>query len=108
MQVFSHTGSLPSTHSFASVENPNVILTAIKKAEDTNALIFRMYESTGQATDAKLHIPSGATYAIETNLMETPIPNAEHLPVTGDAITLPIKPWEIRTIEVVYPTPAAN
>jgi alpha-mannosidase len=102
-QVFPHTGSLPPTHSFAAVENPNVILTAVKKAEDTSALIFRLYESTGQPTDLRLHIPPGAEYAIETNLMENPIPYAAHLPVTGDIVSLAIKPWEIRTIEVVYP-----
>jgi hypothetical protein len=35
--------------------------------------------------------------------METPIPNAPHLATIGDTITLPIKPWEIRTLEVIYP-----
>ena len=80
----------------------------MKKAEDNNALIFRFYEATGKAADTHLHIPPGALYAIETNLMETPIPNAQHLPITRnsgetDTITLPIHPWEIRTLEVVYP-----
>jgi alpha-mannosidase len=102
-QVFAHTGTLPATHSFASVAEPNVILSAVKKAEDTNALIFRVYESAGQGTDVHLKIPPGATYAIETNLMETPIPNAPHLATIRDTITLPIKPWEIRTLEVIYP-----
>jgi alpha-mannosidase len=104
-QVFSHTGALPATNSFASVENPNVILTAVKKAEDASALIFRMYESTGTPTDVHLHIPPGATYAIETNLMETPIPDAPHLPLTNDTVIIPIKPYEILTVQVVYPDP---
>ena len=107
-QVFPHTGTLPPTHSFASVDEPNVILSAVKKAEDANALIFRFYEATGKGTDAHLHIPPGALYAIETNLMETPLPNAPHLSLARnsegtDTLTLPIKPWEIRTVEVVYP-----
>ena len=105
-QVFPHTGTLPSTHSFASVDESNIILSAVKKAEDTHALIFRFYEATGKGTDAHLHIPPGALYAIETNLMETPLPNAPHLPLASDTITLPIKPWEIRTLEVVYPQAA--
>ena len=109
-QVFAHSGSLPATHSFASVENPNLILSAVKKAEDANALIFRVYESAGgppamagQGSSLQLHLPAGAVYAIETNLMETPLPSAQHLPITNDTLTLPINPWEIRTIEVVYP-----
>ncbi len=71
-QVFAHTGTLPPTHSFASVDEKNVILTAVKKAEDADALIFRMYEVNGTPTQVHLHVPRGATYAVETNLMEKP------------------------------------
>ncbi len=101
-QVFSHTGSLPATHSFASIDNPNVTLTAVKKAEDADALIFRFYEWAGKPGDVKLHIPPGATYAIESNMMEQPLPGDQHLPLTSDTVTLPIKPFEIRTVEVFY------
>jgi alpha-mannosidase len=79
----------------------------MKKAEDAPALIFRMYESTGTPTDVHLHIPPGSTYAIETNLMEAPISDAPHLPITGDTVTIPIKPYEILTLQVVYPDPTA-
>jgi alpha-mannosidase len=105
-QVLPHTGSLPPTHSFASIEEPNIILSAMKKAEDAHALIVRMYDSNGKGAEAHLHVPPGALYAVETNLMETPVPDAPHLAVTGDTITLPIHPWEIRTLEIVYPEAA--
>jgi alpha-mannosidase len=100
-QVFAHAGTLPAEHSWASIENPNVTLTAIKKAEDSDALIFRMYEWAGEATQVKLHIPPGATAATETNLMEKP--EGAALTVTGDTITVPIKPYEILTIQATYP-----
>ncbi|HTC75351.1 MAG TPA: glycoside hydrolase family 38 C-terminal domain-containing protein, partial [Edaphobacter sp.] len=100
-QVFPHTGTLTAEHSWASIENPNVTLTAIKKAEDSDALVFRMYEWAGTATDVKLHIPPGATYAIETTLMEKP--QGAHLNLSGDVVTVPIKPYEILTIEATYP-----
>jgi alpha-mannosidase len=100
-QVFPHTGTLPAEHSWASVDNPNVTLTAIKKAEDSDALIFRMYEWAGEATQVKLHIPPGATSATETNLMEKP--EGAALNLTGDTITVPIKPYEILTLEATYP-----
>ncbi|MGA1983512.1 MAG: glycoside hydrolase family 38 C-terminal domain-containing protein [Acidobacteriaceae bacterium] len=109
-QVFAHTGSLPPTHSFASVDNPNVTLTAIKKAEDSDALVFRMYEWAGTATDVKLHVPPNATYAVESNLMEKPegphlalAPNSE-----SDTVTVPIHPYEILTVMVFYPTKTAS
>jgi alpha-mannosidase len=100
-QVFPHTGTLPADLSWASIENPNVTLTAIKKAEDSDALIFRMYEWAGTASDVKLHIPPGATSATETNLMEKP--EGAALNLTGDTITVPIKPYEILTIQATYP-----
>jgi alpha-mannosidase len=104
-QVFPHTGSLPAEHSWASIENPNVTLTAIKKAEDSDALIFRMYEWAGEATQVKLHIPPGATAATETNLMEKP--EGAAITVTGDTNTVPIKPYEILTIQATYPNKVA-
>jgi alpha-mannosidase len=104
-QVSPHTGTLPPTHSFASIDEPNIILSAVKKAEDANGLIFRFYEAAGKPATTHLHIPPGALYAIETNLMETPIPNAPHVPITNDTLTLPTTPWEIRTLEVIYPAP---
>jgi alpha-mannosidase len=100
-QVFPHTGTLPAEHSWASVENPNVVLTAIKKAEDSDSLIFRMYEWAGTPTEVKLHIPPGATAATETNLMEKP--EGAALNLTGDTITVPIKPYEILTVQATYP-----
>jgi alpha-mannosidase len=100
MQVQAHSGELPPAHSFASVENPNVTLTAIKKAEDANALIFRMYEWAGKATEVKLHVPARATGAVETNLLEKVEGGA--LPMAGDVVTVPIKPFEILTVQVGY------
>ncbi|MBB5337962.1 alpha-mannosidase [Tunturiibacter gelidoferens] len=104
-QVFAHTGTLPAEHSFASIENPNVTLTAIKKAEDSDALVFRMYEWAGTASEVKLHIPPGATYAIESNMMEKP--EGDHLSLTNDVVTIPIKPYEILTLQAIYPPPTA-
>ena len=99
-QVFAHTGALPATHSFGSVENANVTLTAVKKAEEGNALVFRMYEWAGKASEVKLHVPAGATYAVESNLMEKV--EGSHLGMSGDVVTVPIKPFEILTVEVAY------
>jgi alpha-mannosidase len=99
-QVFAHSGALPPSHSFGAVENRNVTLAAVKKMEDGNGLVFRMYEWAGQASQVKLHVPAGATYAVESNLMEKP--EGEHLPVSGDVVTVPIKPYEILTVLVGY------
>ena len=96
-----HAGSLPASHSFASVAPENVVLTAMKKAEDAKGLIFRVYEWAGKETTAEFHVPTGATGATVTNLMETP--EGAPLAVVGDVVKAPIHPYEILTIRVDYP-----
>jgi alpha-mannosidase len=96
-----HPGTLPASHSFASVSPENVVLTAVKKAEDANGLIFRVYEWAGKETTAEFHVPPGATSATVTNLMEQP--EGAPLAVVGNVVKTPIHPYEILTIRVDYP-----
>ena len=96
-----HPGPLPASHSFVSVSPDNVVLTAVKKAEDSNALIFRVYEWAGKSSTVEFHVPPGATAATVTNLMETP--EGDPLPLSGEVVKASIKPYEILTIRVDYP-----
>jgi alpha-mannosidase len=100
-QLLPHTGSLPLEHSFASVTPENVVLTAVKKAEDDNGLIFRVFEWAGKDSTVTFAVPPGATAATETNLMEKPL--GSPLTVSGDKVTIPIHPYEILSIRVDYP-----
>jgi alpha-mannosidase len=100
-----HPGSLPAKHSFASVTPENVVLTAVKKAEDqnglgVNGLILRVYEWAGKASTVEFHVPKGAKSATVTNLMEAP--EGQPLTVAGDVVKAPIKPYEILTVRVDY------
>ena len=101
-EVFAHAGSAAPAASWGSVENANVTLTAVKKAEDSDALVYRMYEWAGTPSEVKLHVPAGAQYAVESNLMEKV--EGEHLPMSGDTVTVAIKPYEILTVQVFYPS----
>jgi alpha-mannosidase len=102
MQVEAHSGTLPAEHSFATVGAENVVLTAMKKTEDGNGLILRMYEWAGKSGDAEVHLPPGATAATVANMMEQP--QGSPLTVTGtDRVTVPIHPYEILTLRVDYP-----
>jgi alpha-mannosidase len=96
-----HGGPLPAEHSFASVEPDNVVLTAVKKAEDAKGLIFRVYEWAGKNATVDFHVPAGATGATVTNLMETP--EGDPLAVTDGEVKVPIHPYEILTVRVDYP-----
>ncbi len=77
-------------------------MTAVKKAEDAEGLIFRVYEWAGKTATAEFHVPPGATGATVTNMQETP--EGSPLAVAGDVVKVPIHPYEILTIRVDYPT----
>jgi len=96
-----HSGALPASHSFANVTPENVVLTAVKKAEDAKGIIFRVYEWAGKDATIELHVPPGARGATVTNLQETPEGSA--LEVSGDVVKAPIHPYEILTVRVDYP-----
>jgi alpha-mannosidase len=102
MQVEAHEGTLPGRHSFISVAPANVILTAVKKAEDSNALLFRVYESAGKRSDVTLNVPEGGTAVTATNLMEQPVQDGS-VSMNSDRVSFTIHPYEIQTIEVAYP-----
>ena len=100
MQVAPHTGAMPASHSFVSAAPVNVVLTAMKKAEDSNALVFHLYEWAGKSGTIELSLPPGATGAVETNLLEQPQGSA--LTVSGDKVSVPVKPFEIVAVKVDY------
>jgi alpha-mannosidase len=52
-----HEGVLPPTASLLHVEPENVLVTVCKKAEDTNALIVRAYESAGRSCTVRIEMP---------------------------------------------------
>ena len=106
MQVESHTGALPAEHSFVSVAPSDIVLTAMKKAEDTNSLEFHFYEWAGNSGELSLHVPPGATGAVETNLMETP--EGSPLPLQNNELHVPFKPYEILAVRVDYPEPPTS
>ncbi|MBO7748111.1 alpha-mannosidase [Paenibacillus sp. MWE-103] len=52
-----HEGKLPQTDSFVNVDQDNIIVSAVKKAEDNNDLIVRCYETAKRATSAAIRLP---------------------------------------------------
>jgi alpha-mannosidase len=105
LQVESHAGSLPAEHSFFGIDADDVVLTAIKKAEDGHALILRYYEWAGKHANVGIRLPKGITSARLMNLME--LPEGTPLQVQdGDRITVPTGPYDIVTVRAHYSAPS--
>ena len=94
-----HEGKLPPEYSFLQTKSDNVIVSAVKKAEDENALILRFYEWAGKQGEVSMQLPAGATSASETDLMERP---SGQLSVANGEVRVQTKPYEIKTVKVQF------
>ncbi len=101
-QTEKHQGALPPEHAFVEVKPENVVLTAVKKAEDDDSVILRFYEWAGRDTNVKIQLPPGAESAQDADLMERPV---GELPMQGGTVTVHAKPYEIKTVKVRFSLP---
>ncbi|MGI8905399.1 MAG: alpha-mannosidase [Candidatus Sumerlaeaceae bacterium] len=85
--------TLPSAASLVSVNEENVVITGVKKAEDDKDLIVRYYEAYGKKADGKLQLNGTAKAAKRVNFIEDDI-TTEGMP---DA---PLRPYEIRNVKL--------
>ena len=86
--VDAHAGRLPARHGWLSVTPGNVVVAAVKRAEETDYLVVRLYESHGTGTLACLDVPPGYHGWCETNLLEDGAPFAP-LRRPGAAVAIP-------------------
>jgi alpha-mannosidase len=99
--VEAHAGELPSAFSFFKAEPSDIVLSAIKKAEDRDSLVLRLYEAEGRATEARLSFfrPPKEVYALD--LMEERLGPLPFKPGAGE-IALKFGKSEIKSIELVF------
>ena len=82
-------------YSFASVDRPNVVLETVKRAEDGDGIVVRMYESENALTKAKLTVNADFEKAYICNLLEETEGEAA---VNGNVIDVVLKPYEVVTV----------
>lgn len=88
-------GDLPGVYSMLSISAPNVVIETVKKAEDSDDIVVRMYEAENKRTECLLHTAVAPTGCTETNLMEEP---EKALLVEGNTVALTFRPFEIKTV----------
>ena len=86
-------GALPAG-SLASATG-GLVLDTVKRAEDSDALILRLYEPHGGRGTARIRVP--ATRAWRANILED---RGEALPIEDGEIVVAFRPWEIVTVYV--------
>ena len=94
-----HDGALPTEFSLISVDKDNVILETVKKAEDSDDTIIRMYESHGRRTSVNVTCFKDLAKGAECDLMENEMSDIN---VTDCSFDCEIKPYEIKTFKLTY------
>ncbi len=90
----------PEEDSFISVSSENVMLSGIKKSEEKEELIIRLFETQGKETTATVKLPMVVKSANRLNLIELPLKNALAPEIKGHSIKINLKPHEIVTIGI--------
>jgi alpha-mannosidase len=87
-------GTIP-TQSWLSIDSPHLVIDTVKKAEDSDALVVRLYECNGARGKANLKTALPYRKAGLVNLLEEPI---KPLPGRGGKIPLTFRPFEIISV----------
>ena len=91
--------SAESAACFASVDADHVIIDAVKKAEDSNALIVRLYEGYGQRGEVLLSFARAPKSISVCDMMEE---NDKPVKFKGHSAALYFTPYEIKSLKVQF------
>jgi len=91
------TGAPAGVRSFFSVNNPAVVIDTVKQAEDSRAVIVRLYEAHGARSRVRLTSQLPVAKATRCNLLEH-----DEAPVTwrNGGATLELRPFQIVTLKL--------
>jgi alpha-mannosidase len=88
----------PTASSLVAADQPNIIIETVKRAEDGNGLIVRLYESQRQRGPVTLRTSFQVKDAWLSNILEE---NQEKAEVAGEGVKLFVKPYQIVTLRIV-------
>lgn len=94
-----HPGELPPTSSMISLEPEELVISAIKKAENEDELVVRFYNVSDKEVTGKLSASQQIETAVTTNLLEEPL---EKVQVSDGAVALSVKQHQIVTLKLRF------
>ena len=93
-------GNLPGSYAWADVDVDHVVIETVKKAEDDNAWIVRVYECKQYRSNAvTISFGQAIQNAVECDLMEQDEAPVAH---QDNQLTFAIKPFEIKTFKIWF------
>lgn len=98
-QTGGHSGALPRRHSLLDVSPPNLVLSALKLAENGRGLTVRVYNPTGKRIDGAIAFAETVKSACLVTLEELSSGNLE---ADGNKIQVTAPPKKILTVQVTF------
>ncbi len=92
-------GDLAPEFSFIEISPNNLILSALKKAEDSDEVILRFFETKGEPTEARIEVFREIKRLTMVDLLER---EEKELPFTRLGFVLEVKPFEIVTLKLEF------
>lgn len=99
IQTAGKQGNRSHSSSFLEIDNANVMIEAVKKAEDSDDLIIRLYETSGGKTLSNLKVNLPYKQLEWVNLMEETIEPAS-VNANGE-IPVNLTAFEIKTLKII-------
>ena len=93
-----HSGDLPKSYSFLSVKPENIIATVLKKAEDSDDTILRVYETCGRDTKAIIETTLVLSEVFDSDMMEN---EGSSLTPRGGQVDVAISKHDIKTMKLI-------
>ncbi len=97
IKVNSSKDQLPKTKSFIEILDGDVVIESVKKAEDDNDIIVRLYENNSSSVNAQIFFNFDVKSVQLVDMMEE---NASDIPIEKGIVNLKFKPFEIHTLKV--------
>jgi alpha-mannosidase len=98
-----HEGPSGAEAAMLTVRTDNVMFSGLKQAEDSEALILRLYEIAGRETEAEVWVPDYVAPldapVVETDLLEQPLA-ASTARREGETLTVTLPPYGIATVRI--------
>lgn len=91
-------GILPDSYSLISCRNENILIDTVKKAEDSEEIIVRMYEYFDRRTNAELTFGMNIKQVFLCDMLEN---NMKELAVYDNVVNLEFLNFEILTLKLI-------
>lgn len=93
-------GNLPNKHSMITCNQENIVIETIKKAEDSDDVVIRLYDAYNLTTQVEIRFGFDVSRAYICNMLEV---NESELSVVNRSVTIQVKNYEIVTLKLQLP-----